>query len=1119
MAGLTCVVCGDEQGGSFGGPVDEPDALDDTKKKKKKLKQTKNEITISDTDVIIPLLFGSVVVYGNILEIYKTDPTHVSMLIAIGEGPIEGITRAWIGNQLVIDNTSSGLTRSAAAKKEKLNIKIFKGGPNQKVENRGRFGEDVAMRGIAYMRVENYPLLGTQGRIPEIRVEIASKVSKAISTYYQSTHSSADLWYDLPGGYLFSYSGPTVRISDSSFTSLTTFNSDANITRFNVTKDYNDIILQTATNKLHFISGVDKTDVQTVTAPLAYSAVFGGRVRTSDPGLTRYIVGVNGATVDFYESRKPNYTTLTLSGSFTHPEAIHTFILAEFSSSSYERDTLGFAFSNNNTAPGFLRVSRSRLYSPFSKQDLGLGTPDEFNVPLRGILQRVVHIPQENAFLIYSLDGPEYVVTKIGHSDPTVKIYEVPVPEIPQSSGRQEVTPVGETYSFIKGGKVYTTQLSSGVTYVEYDLVENGATLESSGGFFDGLTNSVFYLDVMGKISKILPDRFSAAPVSLKNVVDSILERAFLPPELFDTSGLSGVTLDGYRIDGQLTAEACLSELSRFYHLNVVESSKGITIRPRSLSPVSTVDEPSFRISGNYGKLLQEQELAEFVSITYFDRNREFSTMTQTVTKDLINGKEVTDSIKGGESYEINLYTTASVVRLSAEMRLLKNNEKPLGGVLVFGPRYLAIEPGDFITGSREQHYCYKAYVDVDFSMRFDLSKDDRSKYEESPALSGVIYNPLVASISTPGGVKNYPVSLPLIPARYKDPRVIHYTGQVSPHYSYERQLSLTLLPSGQTRRVSAEPTSETQHGVLESYSGITRINEFSYDELNTFVVRFAKPVVGLTVASREELNASLTRNLLFIGTELVQFTSFSIGGDTRTVTFSGLYRGRMGTVYETERHFVQEPVYLYESSALSMSEIGAPSEQYGNADLILPSLLDNSIRRRASTHIKPLGTPDWLNTTLSARNRWGAFALRGIDFDILRNRVYDQELFNGIPGQLLSSVARLPRFFSLKAPYNAALFQAALLEGNYLFGTLSGPSPGGSPNSYIHRELFQRERDPSSFTVYYRREDMVGDGLGENSEIYFATYSDKIENARGYTLEAKVNRGFNIPTKLKWNP
>ena len=103
----------------------------------------------------------------------------------------------------------------------------------------------------------------------------------------------------------------------------------------------------------------------------------------------------------------------------------------------------------------------------------------------------------------------------------------------------------------------------------------------------------------------------------------------------------------------------------------------------------------------------------------------------------------------------------------------------------------------------------------------------------------------------------------------------------------------------------------------------VSQFNDIDYE--NSITIEFNKPMFGkLASTTYEELLDNPFTNLIIVGYEAIQFMSFTISPDGKTVTFhGGLLRGRFNTRIWMNKHRINEPAYLInnETEIISFKE------------------------------------------------------------------------------------------------------------------------------------------------------------------------------------------------------
>jgi hypothetical protein len=103
-------------------------------------------------------------------------------------------------------------------------------------------------------------------------------------------------------------------------------------------------------------------------------------------------------------------------------------------------------------------------------------------------------------------------------------------------------------------------------------------------------------------------------------------------------------------------------------------------------------------------------------------------------------------------------------------------------------------------------------------------------------------------------------------------------------------------------------------------------LNEFSTDRNSELIIRFNKAVpidfLDDLGDNPDPILTSYSKNLLFVGKEMIQYQNYEIDPDGQTVTFRNLFRGRLGTDEYIRAHQANEIAYIYNTDSFITAAI-----------------------------------------------------------------------------------------------------------------------------------------------------------------------------------------------------
>lgn len=1120
LAGLTCTACNEEPIFDPTPPEEEDDSEDDDKEDETPVI---SKITFSDTNEPIPLAFGKVALGGNIIYVgspfaFGTELV-VNFVVSFCEGPVDQILRVWIGDQLVIDKTSENATISVAANEIKFSTLLYSGEESQKIIPLEAFGYNVAYRGQAIVFVKNYPLKGVEGRLPEVRVEFATKATQSDVSVDTSTIQADDdsLTFDFFRRRVLSADGNTIRVVDfvelSEVTSIT-FPEAVRAETLSYTYD-RDIVFQDDTDNATFVSGFNYEDVLTYAVGSPVDKLVGARIPSSAQYEIKFLATLDGSVLSFISAPWDTYTfalDFTKTLPFT-PQYLGTHYISQTSTAAERLNVVSVGVDANydivfyyyplHSLTGSIDYTSTNVDQTIvvEKELFGVTTATPSIVD-------VLHLRQENAYILIIQDGSDTRLARVNYGYETSPVWNALLPATPPKMVGADY---GESFVYTTADKAYRFFFADGSSQEVYDIALNGAEVPAGACAYDPLTDAVCYVDDNGYLSKILIDRYRTDQVTLEDCASVLLTRAGVPVPFQNISSLSAVLLDGYVVSEQRTASAALLELAEFYHLSVRESSSGITISPLALNSAFSIDTVDYGDSATRVRTVGVAEDSDFVSISYFDEDREYALTSQYITKDVILGIDRESFADNGYSYEIPVYTDATTVRRSAELALLRR----LGDVVEVShlvlPRHLAVEPSDFVTDSNGDTFrVRRTTTDASFMSAISGTLDTQENYVEAPAISGLTYNPTVSTIVGLSLTNNVPFILPAPPFVNSNLKRAIYVGIINPDGG--EFVTESLMVGGPYSQFNViKETFESPVMVGKLISGLDTYTTTSHttDYINEIVIQFSRDIAPGTFSNKTavQIYEAFDVNLLFVGQEMIQFQTAVVGMDNRTVTFTGLHRGRFGTEFAKMKHPVGEPCVFYQDESIKLIDLSptlADANQvhvgtYNSADFGLSRIVRSAYRR--------ISPSSWMDTRVYGTRSAPSGGKQGVTLRAARRAANQAEIFNTSLGHLVidgTTTSTQYKMYFLKAPFDIDTFIEEQPKGGYQSLTGFTDPLTASTNAYINRYTpGESSADGNERTYIYSANATFIDGLAIDGPIYIALVRDDITKAIGFTFDA----------------
>lgn len=1079
LSGMTCTVCGTDNTGGVGIGGDEV---------------VENDIgtgvdipnlTTSSTDIPIPITYGTVFLTGNIIWISparkhtrttkvgkvtkRTNTWVLDMAVGLAEGEIGEVLRVWIGDRLVIDKKAAGTkTFLQELKDVGFSVELWDGSEGQLLNSTmdDGYGKTPAYRGLAYLMIKNYPVTTSTGAIPVVRVEVTTQSEKGGATWDQSDIEAEYAQVDYISGRVLSLESSALKVHNG--TTISDIDSGVNLAEF--TNDggilYHDgftLNYVMADNYKHRFSIPSDEEITSMTA-----------LTTSDGEQT--VIPIFGYDPDL--NWVYQFEVRPTIGEMEYIE-VHTMTHDYLGvwADRFGQRAAAVMIGGGSTTVAWATWS---LYDDLARTvfDRTAGfTEQTVSLTAYGILGEaelvnVLRLPETDDFVLFFTGASEDYAVRVAYNNIDTAIWTTVVPEIPDDN---LTVSAGDTYCYMVGQTGYKMNLDTGATEETYGASNGAPASIGQDQHYDVREDRIVYLS-SGGVAYVYPNRVLGNEVSLAYVLGSVLEKAGLTAQEFDFERLDNVLMDGYVIQGQQKAQVVFEELSEFFHFTICESSNGI-----AGAFVADPDEVNIDLTTSQSFVIrrgvEQAEDMQYARVGYFDTERDGALTYQTVNKDMIRDDDTVFQNYSGFQYAANIYTTATPARKSAEMSLIRRIQRLDAYDSLLGPRYLAIDPMDLaVFSSGERGRVRKVELDTTFSVKIETEKDDPSIFEDSPELYGVTLNPVNDTISA-GKITSFPALFTLPSPKYSGTaREVHF-GQTSPDTAAVIEEQFT---SGVTLQQwqSGVPTEEMMVGALITPPLNTKAH-FATDRRSEMVIQFSKNATGKFVnATADDLYRSFTRNLLMVGTELMQFETAVVDGvDPTVVTFTGLHRGKWGTELSIGAHGENERTAYYTSDAVMLARVYEEAYKYGILNGLVYDELAPDITRYVRSHYKDMSHLRWAQTSLQAWKQSEGLYLRS--YSRSKNA---PELLDNFEGAFTPEIyaATAPMYFILKAPYDKGSFMAALLEDNVL-QTQKQPSS----NSYIHRLLVGFTG--GSIIARYSDEYMLIDGVSMTDDIHIA--------------------------------
>lgn len=1046
MTGLTCAPCPDDLGG-FGQEPDDEDVAPSTEEDEE-VGETPpparyEPITVSSTNGVIPVAFGRVILGGNIVWVSEprkvsSSEARVDFALALCEGVVDRILRVWVGDSLVLDNTSVGATSSAQASDMGFTIELLSGTEFQKVHPLmvGTFGRNPAYRGLCLALVRDFEVIGTSSSLPAIRVEVTTKAVLSGVEWYDTSLDTASSninsdaaskrLYLPASGVVELYRGDTVESISSRALDLYPDTLSLSVGE--------DASYQLTSDDLVFECAYNGEDTASISLAGQASLTRASRAPSLTQGDCKFVATLEGGDMRVYRAAE-GATTLSLLSSLAHAGSFIWMSAADVKYSA--ESTPHRSFYVLSQVDGTLHLYENLLCASAgsdasaSWQDTEIMLSD-LGVSYSGVVESVTLLSESQSLILFLTEGSKHRVLSIDIAQPRVPLWSAEVEAIP--AGSVQRLPRGDAMSYLAGGFLYSIDVTTGTVSRRTDIDVSAAPSAPGGQFYDSDIDSLLYITASGDLIKVNPGRVSDGIVYADEIIGALMDRAGIGYSLRDIDSLSTIPVDGFIIHDDVSLSDVLLDITTFYHWGVHESFRGIRVIPLgSASPYSLPEE-----AVTLYKRTRSSEVNDsigFVRVGYYDSSTEFSQTYQEVTRDTLRGSS-TEELGEGIYLSSSVFTSATTARLSAELALLRRIQRTRGYSGMSAPAGLLLEPLDVIIladGSTVR--VNKTLLEPTEEVRFDGSSDDVSLYAEAPAVVGVDFSEEVAYADETPRVVNVPVVINLPPPQERGARERTWIGQVNPETSV---LNSVFTPDAlivDNVKVTP-PAGEALVGTFVSGLSIWRSTDFTTDYDNVCTIVFSKdiPAGTLSSATKLELLESYARNLLVVGGELLQFMTVSVALDNRTATFSGFLRGRFGTESKQLSHVAGERCAYYTPTSFGFHD--ARDADTGRVAVRLVSSDFTSVYRADFFNHETV-LDEWLNLTVLAQAVPNGSSSSKVNFGIFP-RVPATEFFTTT--SQLDSLDEGSAFtaFLLESSFDRASFESAYLAGEDSWGASS---------------------------------------------------------------------------------
>jgi len=1081
LAGNVCTTCLPEPPEEEAPPSNDPDVTTETVTQK-----TLPQISVPHSDYGLPLpkIFGTISVAGNICWLgdarITTKTTRVvagntvtvtqeeigtcDFMVGVCVGEIGAIARIWLNDVLVYNNTSGELDPSIAVNNQELydlgfTVDIWKGNDAQRVNptmsgNDG-FGRTPAYRDMCYLLFNNYPLTFSDANLPAVTVEVMNDIDTSVRVF-----ESTDLDVVSPSVFGVDPTALQVVVSDGNWVDLLDMSSTIvtevdNVIGAQIT-DQGDFLLKPDDDTIKVVSG----RVRQESATMALETDGGFMSTITINGVTKIVLarGDDITVVDWIVD------TLTLEESDSFSAVTTGTLVASLADN--------FSYGENTEADNkFVAIAEETGQLKFIVGDF-TNPNTNYVFPFTGNYLDAMVYKANGSIVVWTEEAGNIVVRQLrlaGGNIETLWVSSTPA-YTPNVSGARFFQGF-KRYDYIADGAIYTMNLETGVVTTLGDMLNAPDASTPLAQFYDGQRGNIIYTTDDGEVCKLYPDVRQDNGANLRQVL-----------EYMDTSikapSLSNVVFGGYLLLDQDKAVDALTELKTFFNLTTINNGNEIKIAPISGSNIVAVDvaRETLDVVETRGQVPDD---LTGIAITYFggDSGQD----TQVVRRDVLAGFDDYVANIEDETFVIPINTTPLIARRSAERQLIRRLQRQSTVELTAAPSLLTLEPGDYLFGDA---LVTEITLSSSYIGQVESNIDAQDIYTDDPGLDGIS--------STPGNdptvydnkypLRVFPMLLKLPPTANGLSSDQVYIGLTNPDDTEFEPASVYVRGVGETYTVApfllvGEPSKELAIGRLVSAPNYTT-RPYTTDYDSVLVIEFYKNVEGrVQNKTVDQLRAGERVNMLFVGDEIMQYTSAEVDIDGKTVSFRGLVRGRFGTVHHTNSHVPGEVCVIYDTDSVLIGDI--PVESTNISVVASNGGLSRSINTAFDS---------FLDDVWEHGGMWIKKSPNGMD---------DEGVLIRIPGaQPFTSTFRNNSQFPtpeppvgicvLKAPFDAALFETKFAEGGF---ETTPFEPVVNTNDYIAYMLYYTGQD-GEFGRRYELNELEDAGFTLDGDFHFATFT-----------------------------
>lgn len=757
------------------------------------------EISTTSNLGVIPKVWGRYVVGGNIIWVgnvrslieditYDNNvtgritatkyATYADVTVGLCAGVVDDILRVWFEEVLLLSNvvdlsdirgSASDYDVSALSPNpydlsslvgDRASVTLYKGTESQKVNSaiaaREGFGRVPAHRGLAYVHLANINISAMGGSFPEVRVEVATKVSDdtpVIESTNTAPYTGKRLTIEPRSGQVFVNTADSLHIlSWDTLSGVWEAPFD----------DVNDALIPLESG---FHMAV-RPHIGSFQKYVVYDQNFASRITA----LGELIYSGELLSEKFAKTRQwfdPNtgkyYDLIVYTDENQHPcYGVYDYSTESYEVVSYLLSTYPATFQQGSealvgvglyglssglhydhyyldgvTQTAFI-VGRHRITDSAGSLEYTLtpgGNYDEISIPGTSLwgsettgvsVEQVMHSAADNSILVLFDAAGRSVLSKLD-ADTLAVVWNTTLP-----SGTSPWVSTGfngmlryamqRLVYLTDSGTLISINLADGTVSSLGDLVTRGAPDYAAGAAqcYDGRTNSITYITDSGTVARVFIEKLSPQRVSFTDIIDDIATMSHLLDKV-DAGDVSSITLGGYAVTEPLSLRDFINSVADFYGVSVVNDGTLLRFVSRNDTVVvDTIDvDRDVIVSSERTSSVSPATLPDTVAVTFVtidDAGMRQSIQTVTSRGDDVAASPIV------LSYSLTVNDDPSSMRNFAEKALYAARGRSRSFSAALMPRLLRLTPGDSVIIRGENYTLGSTLVSTDNNSEISAS-------------------------------------------------------------------------------------------------------------------------------------------------------------------------------------------------------------------------------------------------------------------------------------------------------------------------------------------------------------------------------------------------------------